>query len=84
MEVDYPLCSSGVVYIGSAENLRKRLRDHLRPGSKNGDLRTLLSNHRAVFRYIVKHRSVRAEEKMLCQRFILAYGSLPRCSRIRP
>jgi len=84
MEVDYPLCSSGVVYIGSAKNLRKRLKDHLGPNSKNGDLRTLLSNHRAVFRYIVKHRAIRAEEKMLCQCFILAYGALPRCNRIRP
>ena len=84
VEVDYPLYSSGVVYIGSTENLRKRLRDHLRPGSKNGDLRTLLSNHRAVFRYIVKHKGLRAEEKKLCQCFIMTYGALPRCNRIRP
>jgi len=83
VEVDYPLCSSGVVYIGSTKNLRKRLRDHLRPGSKNGDLRTLLSNHRTVFRYIVKLRGARAVEKGLCQCFISAYGSLPRCNRIR-
>jgi RNA polymerase sigma-54 factor len=84
VEVDYPLCSSGVVYIGRARNLRKRLRDHLRPGSKNGDLKDLLRDHQAVFRYIVKHRGIRAEEKMLCQCFILAYGALPRCNHIRP
>jgi len=84
VEVDYPLCSSGVVYIGSAKDLRKRLKDHLQPGSKNGDLKALLSNHRAVFRYIIKHRGVRAEERVLCQCFISAYGSLPRCNRIRP
>ncbi len=83
-EVDYPLCSGGVVYIGSAKNLRKRLRDHLGPNSKNGDLRTLLSHRRAVFRYMVKHGGIRAEEKMLCQCFILAHGSLPRCNHIRP
>jgi len=84
VEVDYPLHSSGVVYIGSAKNLRKRLRDHLGPNSKNDDLRTLLSNHRAVFRYIVKHGDVRVEEKRLCQCFISTYGALPRCNRIRP
>jgi len=83
-KIDYPLCPSGVVYIGSAKNLRKRLRDHLRPGSKNGDLKTLLGSHRAVFRYIVKHRGARAEEKRLCRCFILAHGSLPRCNRIKP
>ena len=83
-KIDYPLCPSGVVYIGSAKNLRKRLSDHLRPGSKNGDLKTLLDSHRAVFRYIVKHRGARAEEKRLCQCFTLAHGSLPRCNRIRP
>ena len=84
VEVGYPLCSSGVVYIGHAKNLRKRLRDHLRPGSKNGDLRALLSNHRAVFRFIVKHKGIRAEEKVLCQCFTLAFGALPRCNHIRP
>lgn len=84
VEVDYPLCSSGVAYIGNAKNLRKRLRDHLHPDSKNGALRALLGDHRAVFRYIVKHRGARVEERMLCQCFILAYGSLPRCNRIRP
>ena len=84
VEVDYPLCSSGVVYIGSAKSLRKRLRDHLRPNSKNGDLKALLRKHRAVFRYIVKHRGVRAEERVLCQCFTLAYGALPRCNRISP
>ncbi|MBC8264159.1 MAG: hypothetical protein H8E47_08570 [Anaerolineales bacterium] len=84
VEVDYPLCSSGVVYIGHAKNLRKRLRDHLGPNSKNGDLTTLLRHRRAVFRYIVKQRGIRAEEKVLCQCFISAHGSLPRCNRIRP
>ncbi len=84
VEIDYPRCTSGVVYIGSARNLRKRLRDHLGANSKNGDLKALLSNHRAVFRYIVKHKSIRAEEKELCRCFILAYGALPRCNRIRP
>ncbi len=84
VEVDYPLCSSGVVYIGNAKNLRKRLRDHLHPDSKNGALRALLDDHRAVFRHVAKHRGIRAQEKMLCQCFILAYGSLPCCNRIRP
>ena len=83
-EVDYPSGSSGVVYIGSTKNLRKRLRDHLRPGSKNGDLRALLDNHRAVFRYIVRRRDGRAAEKLLGQCFTLAYGALPCCNHIRP
>ena len=80
-KIDYPLCPSGVVYIGSAKNIRKRLRDHLRPGSKNGELKTF-DSHGAVLGY--KHRGVRAEEKRLCQCFTLAHGSLPRCNRIRP
>jgi RNA polymerase sigma-54 factor len=84
MEIDYPLYFSGVVYIGSAKNLRKRLRDHLGSGLKNADLKALFSNHQAVFRYVVKRRGVRAEEKMLSQCFILAHGALPRCNRIRP
>ena len=84
VEVDYPLCFSGVVYIGSARNLRKRLRDHLRPGSKNGDLRALLDSHRCSFRYILVQRNLREAEKELCQSFSAAYGSLPRCNRIRP
>ena len=84
VEVDYPLCSSGVVYIGSAKNLRRRLRDHLRPGSKNGDLRALLDSHGCSFRYILVRGDLREAEKELCQSFSAAYGSLPRCNRIRP
>jgi len=84
LQVDYPLCFSEVVYIGSAKNLRKRLGDHLRPGAKNSDLRALLAKHRAVFRYIVKHSGPRAEERRLCRSFVSASGSLPRCNRIRP
>ena len=83
-KVDYPLCSSGVVYIGHAKNLRKRLTDHLGSNSKNGDLKALLRDHQAVFRYIVKQKGIRAEEKVLCQSFISAHSSLPRCNHIRP
>ena len=84
MEVDYRLCSSGVVYIGSANNLRKRLRDHLRPGSKNGDLRELLGSHRCTFRYMLLNGNLREMEKELCRSFGADYGSLPRCNRISP
>ena len=84
VEIDYPLCSSGVVYIGSAKNLRKRLRDHLRPNSKNGDLGALLDSHRCSFRYILVRRDLREVEKELCHSFSAAYGALPRCNRIRP
>ncbi len=84
MGIGYPLCSSEVVYIGSAKNLRKRLTDHLRPGSKNTDLKDLLNDHRAVFRYVVNPNGARTEEKRLCQCFIMAYGALPLCNRIRP
>jgi len=84
MKIDYPLCPSEVVYIGSAKNLKKRLTDHLRPGSKNTDLKGLLNNHRAVFRYVVSPNGARTEEKRLCQCFIMAYGALPRCNRIKP
>ena len=84
IEVDYPLHPSGVVYIGSARNLRRRLRDHLRPGSKNGGLRTLLDSHICSFRYILERGNPREVEKELCQAFSASYGSLPRCNRIKP
>jgi RNA polymerase sigma-54 factor len=84
VEVEYPLYSSGVVYIGSTRNLRKRLRGHLGPNSKNGDLRALLDSRRCSFRYILVRRNLRQAEKELCHSFSAAYGSLPRCNRIRP
>jgi len=83
-EIEYPLGSSGVVYLGSAKNIRKRLRDHLRPNSKNGGLRSLLDDHRAAFRYVIRWGEVRAQEKRLCHCFTMAYGALPCCNRIRP
>jgi RNA polymerase sigma-54 factor len=79
-EIDYPLASSQVIYIGSTKNLQKRLRDHLIPSAKNGDLRRYLANHPTVFRYILEPGDVRAVEKRLCRCFVLAHGALPRCN----
>ncbi len=41
--IEYPLKTTGVFYIGSSRNIRRRLRAHLGCWSKNGDLNALIN-----------------------------------------
>ena len=74
----------GVVYIGSAGDLRKRLGDHLRGSSDNA----LLYRHvadgapRARFCLFSAHR--RAVERELYRVFLETFGVSPPCNRMSP
>ena len=41
-EIEYKNDKTGVFYIGSAKNLRKRLKEHLRAKGRNGKIRKIL------------------------------------------
>lgn len=51
-EIEHPKGKTNVIYIGSAKNIRKRLKEHLRANNKNGRLRDFLKNFDCSFRYI--------------------------------
>lgn len=83
-EIKYPIGSTSVIYIGSGKNIRKRLKDHLRPGSKNGAVKAFLRRHKCLFRYILLLKEWKEEEKRLYDLFVSTYGSPPRCNRVSP
>lgn len=84
IEIKYPIGSTSVIYIGSGKNIRKRLKDHLRPGSKNGSMKEFLKKHKCLFRYILLSKGWKEEEKRLYDLFVSTYGSPPRCNKIHP
>ncbi|MFH1552153.1 MAG: GIY-YIG nuclease family protein [Candidatus Omnitrophota bacterium] len=83
-EVKYPNGKTGVIYIGSAGNIRKRLKEHLGKNSKNSRIRRFLRERGCAFRYIQFSKSWRQEERRLYDLFASTYGAPPGCNRMRP
>ncbi|MDA3793337.1 MAG: GIY-YIG nuclease family protein [Elusimicrobia bacterium] len=84
MEIKYENDKTGVFYIGSSRNLRKRLKEHSKAKSKNGKIRKILKDNRCLFRYIVFHRDWKKEEKRLYKLFCSTFGAPPKCNKISP
>jgi len=91
--IEYPGGACQTFYIGSAKNLRKRLRDHLGSNGKNGGIKKFLERNRCVFRYIrfspVGKTCPSAlewvrEEKNLYDLFITTFGDSPVCNHVSP
>lgn len=83
-EIDYPNGTAPVIYVGSTGNIKKRLRDHLRKNNKNGRIREFLKNYECSFRYIRFSAGWRRKERELYELFVAAYGSAPKCNRLKP
>ncbi len=85
-EIEYPTGKANVIYIGSAKNLKKRLKEHLRTNNKNGHIRGFLKEFECSFRYIqfsAPHFH-KEEERKLYRLFVTTYGAPPRCNGVRP
>lgn len=80
--IAYPLMASGIFYIGSSKNIKKRLKAHLRSGSRNEDLATFIKGNRCLFRFIISDDGFRKEEGALLRCFAEAYGEQPKCNKI--
>lgn len=76
--------NTGIFYIGSSQNLTKRLMEHLRPNIKNNRIRSFLTSGRCFFRVMKCESNWKQEEKLLYDLFIQAYGTPPKCNRARP
>jgi len=89
--MDYPNGKTPIIYVGGSGNLKKRLRDHLGKGNKNGRIRDFLRKQGCSFRYIRLsnphfHKSAgwREKERELYKAFVATYGLAPECNRIMP
>ena len=84
VRIEYPNGADSVFYIGSAGNIRKRLKEHLKSYNKNGGIRGYLEKYNCLFRYIVLGAGWQKEEKMLYDLFAADFGVPPRCNRASP
>lgn len=76
--------ATGVVYIGSTRDLRKRLVDHLRGSSGNPRLAGCLADGVARVRFRMVHEGWREVERQLYRVFCEAFGAPPLCNRMSP
>ena len=83
-QTEYPGGTDSVFYIGSSKNIRKRIKEHLRPYNKNGGIRGYLEKYDCFFRYIVLEANWKEEEKRLYDLFEADFGASPRCNRVSP
>ncbi len=82
-EIKYPNGFTKVFYIGSTTDIKKRLREHLNHGNKNGDIKRFIKTCRCLFRYIKFPHAWREEERKLLDLFFSTYGSLPRGNKLK-
>ena len=80
--IEYPSGAAPVFYLGSSNNIRKRLRVHLGPGCKNGHLDAFINGSKCFFRFVVSNDGFRQEEKRLLRCFSEMYAARPKCNRI--
>jgi len=83
-EIDYPKGRTGVLYIGSAKNIRDRLKSHIRMNGRNDIMEDYLCRNECLFRYIEFSRDWKREERNLYDLFVATYGESPKCNRMRP
>jgi RNA polymerase sigma-54 factor len=79
-----PVVPHGVVYIGSAGDLRKRLGDHLRGSSDNALLYRHVADGAARVRFRLVSEGWRVVERELYQAFCETFGTPPPCNRMSP
>ena len=83
-EIHYPQGLSHLFYIGSAANIRGRLKEHLRPGARNGGIRKHMKEHECFFRHMLCNDDWRDKERRLYRSFMTIFGASPLCNRISP
>lgn len=85
-EIEYPGGKANVIYIGSAKNIKKRLKEHLRVNNRNGHIRDFLKKYECSFRYIQLSAPhfLKEEERRLYRLFVATYGAPPPCNRVSP
>jgi len=83
-EIEYPQGTSHMFYIGSAKNIRERLKEHLRAGTKNGGIKKQLKEHECSFRFIHFKNDWHEKEKELYSSFVEHFGASPLCNKISP
>ena len=73
-----------IIYIGSSNDMNKRIKEHLRGFSNNQMLQRLVSDGAARVRFQVIQQDWRSTERKLYQTYLDTFGEPPLCNRISP
>lgn len=83
-ELAYPKRKSGKFYIGSAQNIKKRLMSHLNPNHKNANIAGYIKKDSCFFRFAGRAKTWRKLEKQLYDLFRETYGASPIGNKLSP
>jgi hypothetical protein len=80
----YDRTCAGIIYLGRAKNLRRRLLAHASPDGRNERLAARVRGGRVLFRVRLAPGDLEPVEKELYRQFVHTYGHPPECNRLRP
>jgi len=81
---EYPYKSHPAIYIGSTNNICKRLKVHMSGNGSNPIIGDFAKKNAICFRYTICQKDWRKLEKEMYFNFVETYGSPPVCNRIKP
>ena len=80
-KIGYPNYRSNVIYIGSSQNLRKRIANYSGNKLKNDCLKNFINNYDAFVRFCLTENHILVEKKLL-KNFKNNYGELPKANSL--
>jgi excinuclease UvrABC nuclease subunit len=80
-KIDYPNHRSNVIYIGTSQNLRKRIANYSGNNLKNDRLKNFINNYDVSVRFYLTENHVLVEKKLL-RSFKNTYGQLPKANSL--
>jgi RNA polymerase sigma-54 factor len=83
-EAGYRAECAGIVYVGKAKNLRRRLLAHASGNGRNRRLARHVRRSKVLFRFRLEPGDLKRAETDLYQQFCETYGRPPECNRMRP
>ncbi|MCT7588525.1 GIY-YIG nuclease family protein [Aliarcobacter butzleri] len=82
-KIFYPFAENKVIYIGSSNNLKKRLKTYTSKTAHTNDIKNFIKDNEKIYFRIIKTFDYQEHEKELIDTFINLYGDLPRLNTQR-
>jgi hypothetical protein len=80
----YEPSRAGIIYVGQAKNLRRRVLAHLTPNGRNRRLASHVRRGQVLFRVRLEAGDLKRAEEELYRQFVDTYGRPPECNRLSP
>ena len=84
LEIEYSKGKSKVFYLGSTNDIRKRLFEHSGFSGRNEGIMNYYKDYSCLFRYKLCSKDWNKKERELYNNFIMSFGRAPKCNNIKP